>query len=208
MTDGIFREGLNLFNIANKELAEKTDEDLDRILRKKAENWQKKGGFLLGLTAFKQIYWNGYFRALVPYLIHEYVNNGFSARELQNSISAEDKGKGISTYLFGKYPQIRDILRLQAQSYREMLLQLDKKGIKEKMGYNKNPDDVEEFKIIPKSVIVDLMKQIENTKLSIDNKKVKEQIKIYKGVLTQKEIGNKLGMSQQKVSKLMGTNKT
>ena len=206
-TDYIFNKGINLFNIEDKELAVKTDDDLDRILRKKAQNWMEKEGFLIGLDTFKQIYWNGYFRALIPYLIHEYLNRGFSAKDLQNEISAQNKGKGVNDYLFEKYPKLRDILRFQAQSYKEMLIELDKKGIKQKLGYNKVPDDVEEFKIIPKSVIVDLMEQIERTKNEIKDKDALELIKIYKGTMTQKEIGKKIGMSQQKVSRLLNESK-
>ncbi|MEK6952880.1 MAG: winged helix-turn-helix transcriptional regulator [Nanoarchaeota archaeon] len=200
-THSIFEDGLNILNIENKSLALKTDQDLDKNLRNKAQDWLNGEGFLIGLTAFKQIFWNGYFRALIPYIIKEYISRGYSARGLQDKIS--DMGVGVNGYLCGKYPQIKDLLGFQKQSYKEMLIELRKKDINEQFGYFKNPEEVEEFKIIPKSVIIDLAKQIEKSKSEINEKEILKTISKYKGKMTQKEIAQKIGKSQQTVSRLM-----
>lgn len=176
------------------QLCEQSDIDLDRILRKKAQDWLENDWILNGLSGFKQLFWNGYYRILIPIVIKHY--GDLNTIQFKSKISEDGGAIILSKFLLTKYPQITHCLDFSAKSYQRYLIELERLNLKDKAGYKGNPDNITSFKGFSKSILVDIKKHIGHSEIHLLN--INKQ-----GMLKQKEIAQKLGISQQQVSKTL-----
>jgi len=199
----VLEDGLRLLDYDFGQICVQTLADLDRILTNKGQDWLKNKGFLYGFDGFKQIFWNGYFGALTPYLIKEYYLNGFRTKDFKKGI--RDDGKKITQYLYKKYPKIQQILINNNLSYKSLIKEIKEAGLREKFNYSDIliVENQKPFFCFPKSVLVDLMEQIHKTDVALEVHKNMKNITKYDDKLTQKEIGKLMGKSQPTISRLI-----
>ena len=203
-----FDKLIQSLNDDEKVLANETFRALEGNLDKKAKDWIDFELIEDGFESYKQIYFNGYFSALIPVLIIEYNRKNIPASWIQTK---SQTGKGLSEKLIEKYPQLKETLKNHNKCYKDMLMAINNANLSDKAGYRTDIDNVEEWKGFSKSIIKDIYSTIrkiykQKKPKMISPQKIEEIKKITDletKMFTQGEIAEKIGKSQPYVSKIL-----